>query len=293
MKKLLVFLVVALFALVLSGCYLWAAVDPSEVGVQLDDGISISRVVGSGRYNSGGWYSSMRIVDLSVKTIQWEDPDLVTSDKQPIGLKLALSYHRSPNTECVTKMYKTYNAELFDNKRLETLVVSRIPNSAKENTAKLTLDQMLTARAEFAGSLTEDIGSELNKVCVVLDTVQVANIAPDEGYMAKLKQKAQVIQDREIAAESVKTAEENVKKTKAETEIQLELARRQNLINQELAKTYDISDRYYELTRLDKIASIMAAGTNAKWVFVPQGSGLSFIDAGDGNLVPVPSAPTK
>jgi hypothetical protein len=286
-------LLLVVLSLMLSGCYWQQSIDPSQVGVKLDDGISISGIVGPGRYSAGGWYSSMREVDISVKTTEWEDPDLVTSDKQPIGLKLALSYHRNPSDACVKQMYETYNSELFDNARLDTLVKSRVPNSAKDNTAKMTLDQMLFGREAFALALTQSVDIEMAKICVILDTVQVANIGADPGYMEKLKQKAQVIQDREIAVESVKTAEENLKKTKAETEIQLELARRQNAMNQELAKTYELNENYFKLEQLKLIREIVAAGGGStKWVFVPEDSNLSFIDSGGTDIVPVPPTTT-
>jgi uncharacterized membrane protein YqiK len=281
----LLVVLVVFAALMLGGCYWNSGVDPSEVGVQLDDGINISRVVGPGRYSNGGWYAGIRNVDVSVNSTEWEDNDLVTSDKQPIGLKLSLSYHRNPDTTCIVNMYKTYNRELFDKKALESLVKSRVPNAAKDNTVKMTLDQMLFGRESFADSLRKSIRQETDQICVVLDTVQIANIAADKGYMDKLKQKAQVIQDREIAQESVKTAEQNVLKTKAETEIQLELARRQNLVNSELAKTYEKSPQYYELEKLKLLKDVM--GPNAKFVFIPEGSSLSFIESADGKIIPV------
>lgn len=275
-----------LMALSLSSCYWQAQVNANEIGVQLDDGVSISRVVGPGRYDNGGWYAGIKNVNVSPITVNWKDPDLVTSDKQPIGLELNITFHRNPVSESVSKMFSTYNSELFDNKALQNLVVSRVPNSAKSNTAKLTLDQMLTDRNEFASALSTDISAELARIGVVLDTVQVANISPDKAYMDKLSQKAQVIQDREIAAESVKTAEENLKKTKAETEIQVELARRENAVKAEQSKVYETNPYAFKLEMMDKYAQIF--GNNSKVFFIPEGSNLSIIDS-NGNVVPVPA----
>jgi hypothetical protein len=287
-SKFLIVMLLAIFgSLLFSGCYWQSSVDGSEIGLKLDDGISITSVVGPGRYDNLGWYAGLRIVDTSVKTTEWSDASLVTSDKQPISLKLAISYHRNPSDEAIRQMYSTYNRELFDDGALASLVASRVPNSAKNNTAKMTLDQLLFGREAFAKNVTAELSAELAKVGQILDSVQVADIGADEGYMNKLKQKAQVIQDREIAQESVKTAQENLKKTQAETEIQLELASRQNKMNQELAKVYENNPQFFELKRLEALQGVI--GPNAKIVFVPEGSSLSVINS-DGNtsVVPVP-----
>jgi uncharacterized membrane protein YqiK len=288
-SKLLVIVLLALIgSFLMSGCYWQASVDGSEVGLVLNNGISIDSVVGPGRYdNPFGWYAKLKIIDTSVKTVEWTDASLVTSDKQPISLKLAISYHRNSSEEVVRQMYSTYNRELFDDGALATLVASRVPNSAKNNTAKMNLDQLLFGREDFANNLNKELSKELMRVGVVLDTVQVADIGADEGYMAKLKQKAQVIQDREIAQESVKTAEQNLLKTRAESEIQIELAKRQNEVNKELAKVYEGNARFYELKRLEALEKVL--GPNAKIVFIPEGSPLSVINSESGtNVVPVP-----
>jgi hypothetical protein len=285
-KFLMVMLLAILGSFLFSGCYWQSTVDGSEVGLVLNNGISITEVVGPGRYDNTGWYSRLRTVDTSVKTTEWSDASLVTSDKQPISLKLALSYHRNTSQETVRQMYGTYNRELFDDGALATLVASRVPNSAKNNTAKMNLDQLLFGRDDFASNLNKELSKELAKVGVILDTVQVADIGADEGYMNKLKEKARIMQDSEMAKESVKTAEQNLLKTQAESKIQLELAKRQNEMNKELAKVYENNERFFELKRLEALEKVI--GPNAKIVFVPEGSSLSVINADGTNVVPVP-----
>jgi len=278
-KKIYVVLLAMIAMFLLNGCYWRKEVQANQIGIHLSDGISFSGTYGPGRYSDGGWFADLRRVDVSVITVDWEDPSLVTKDKQPIGLKLSLSFRRSGLTDDISSAFSKYNSELFDNNRLVNLVFSRVPDVVKEATAQLTLDQMLFERSQLASTIREPLKLELIDVYVELVSVNITDIAVDPDYEAKLKEKARVIQDREIAQESVRTAEENLKRTQAETEIQLELARRENLVNQELARVYELNDRFFELKRLELLRNVF--GENDKIIFVPQGSDLSVITMQD------------
>jgi hypothetical protein len=275
-------LVVILFT---SGCYWNYGIGSSEVGIQLDDGISVSSVVQPGRYTNGGFYAEMRTVDLTIKTVIWNDPSLVTSDKQPIGLTLGLSYRRMGDTDSVKTMYNSYRNELFDDNALQTLVFSRVPDVAKGAANRYSIDQLI-GRVGVDQLIMDELKVELEKVNVSLVSVQIQDVAVDPGYLEKLSEKAQVILQREMAIEQVQTAEQNLLKEQAQTEIDLEIARRQNLINQELAKTYELNDRYFQLKRLELLQNVF--GVNDKIVFVPEGSDLSVIlNDSEENVVPV------
>jgi uncharacterized membrane protein YqiK len=282
-NKLFLIVFALVMSMMFSGCYFQSQVEANQVGIKLDDGVSISEIVGSGRYN-GGYYSELKRVDISNKTFEWQDPDLLTKDNQPIGLALAITYARLSDSESITAAYTKYQRELFDDEAMQRLIISRIPDVAKANTKKLTLEQMLGDRNMFAGEIKKDLTAELSAIYADLVTVQVTNIGVDQGYMDKLKLKSQVVLDREVAVEAALTAQERVKQTKAESEIEYELARRSNEINRIKAETFDTSERYYNLEYLTRLGSVI--GDNDKFFFVPEGSPLSVV-TGNGEIIPV------
>jgi regulator of protease activity HflC (stomatin/prohibitin superfamily) len=267
-----------------------ASVESNQVAVRLNDGVTVSSVVGPGRYGNGSWYADIQIIDVSIKTETWNDPSLVTADNQPIGLTLTISYKRMSDSENVTKMFNMYRSEATNDESFKNLVFSRIPDVAKGVTAGMTLDQMLRDRGSLASKIDEQLSSELKSVYGELVTVQVTDIAPDPSYMAKLNEKASAIADREVAQERAKTAVETLAQAKAETEIKLELARRENLVNQELAKVYQQNVNFYNLKRLELLREII--GPNDKLIFVPEGSTLSIIE-GMNNKEVVPVTPAQ
>lgn len=286
MKKYSVLIMFVLLSMMLSSCYWNKQIESNEVGLVLSDGVNVSSVNGPGRYSAGGWYSELQPIDTSIKTSEWQDTSLVTSDNQPIGLKLSISYRRSSNSDMIKGMFVNYRKEALSDDEFMKLVMSRLPDVAKNATAQRTLNTMLKERSSLANSIQTEFTDELKAIYGELVTVQILDIAIDPEYEAKLKQKAQVILDRDIAKESVTTAEQNFLKTKAETEIQLELARRQNLINQEMAKTFELNSRYFELERLKLLSTII--GDNDKLIFVPAGSSLNIIESmSDEKIVPV------
>jgi hypothetical protein len=307
--KSFVFILLALITVMSSSaCYWQKSVSPSEVGLQLNDGISISSVVGAGRYDGGGWYSSLWVVDIAALNVDWEDPDLVTLDKQPIGLKLAITYQRSSQTDKIKHAFSVYRREIFDNAALASLVASRVPEVAKDTTSRYTLDQMLGIAGTVDGKLVQSdsgrlkvgkdifdgLQKKLDEIDVVLLNVQVANIAPDAAYMQKLKDKAAAIINREIAKEQTTTLAETLKQAKAQTDVDLEVARRQNLVNEEIAKVYTGNPQFFQLKMMEAAKGVF--GDKDKIVFVPAGSPLSFVDLGNYSstapvVVPQPVAP--
>lgn len=294
MKRILLVLGIVIATLFSTGCYVNSEVQSNQIGLQLNDGVNISAVVGAGRYSQWGWFSDLVKINGSALTVTWEDPDLVTNDKQPIGLKLAVTYKRKTDSNSVTKMFATYRAESLDDKALNALVNSRIPDPAKQVTTQYTLDQMLgidaagVGRQKVASDIKTLLEKNLNDVFVDLLTVQIVNIQPDTTYLDKLKEKAQAQIDKEIAATTTLTLAEKLNQQKAQTNIDLEIARRQNLVNEEMGKAYKDSPEVFKLKLIEAYKGMF--GPADKVVFIPENSSLSIImNASSGNVVPVPA----
>jgi regulator of protease activity HflC (stomatin/prohibitin superfamily) len=287
----------------LSGCFWNQQVETSQVGLLLPDGVTVQSVVAEGRYTNMGWYAELAVIDVSAKTLEWEDPDLVTHDKQPIGLRLAVTYSRRRDRESILLMWDTYRGEASSDELLQRQVETRIPGVAKTVTVRYTLDEMLGvegAVVEGVGAaepgrerVTEDmftmLSPQLEECGIQLLDIRISNIAPDPQYLEKLQEKARANVEREVAMQRTAQLQEQLKQEKAQTEIALEIARRENQVNEELARVYEKSSQYFELERLTRLSEVI--GSSDKIYFVPQGTDLTLILGGEAeqNVVPVPT----
>ncbi len=294
MRKIVVLLALAALPLLLGGCFWNEQVEANETGLILGDGVSIQSIVGPGRYTNWGWFAELAKVDTSAKTVEWEDPDLWTSDKQPVAFKVGVTYRRKPDAESVRHVWTIYNGEARDDKALAQQVLNRIPRVAKAVTTKFNLDQMLgteggieQGRSELQKEMAGLLNAELAEFDVELLDIGVNNIGADQEYMDQLKQKAVAKIAAEVATQRTSQLQEQLKQEQAQTNIALEIARRENSVAEEKAKVYSLSPQAYELKRLELLADVI--GSNDKVYFVPQGSDLTLILGGQGQqVVPIP-----
>ena len=289
--------VAVLFMLPLTtGCYFRVTVHPNEMGVRMSGG-KISEIVGPGIYD-GGLYASMEIIDVSNKTTTWQDPALVTRDKQPIGLLLGMSYARKRDADSIRLMFERYRSESTSDEALATLVQNRVPRVAKSVTAKFSLNEMLgiegrtqveaaaLGRELVSNEILELLKPELAEFGVELSDVGVNDIAPDKQYLDALSAKAKASVDAEVAVEKTKQLVEQVKQEEAQTKVSVEIARRENLVAEEKAKVYALSPEAYELKRLELLQGVV--GDKPQFWFVPQGTDLSLLLSNQqGQVVPI------
>lgn len=280
-------LVVSLFAL--TGCY-FTDVQSSEVGIETERGaITADGIKAPGGHQSINPFAELHTIDVSAKTLEWQDPDLVTRDKQPIGVSIAVTFARKRDRDSITLMWNQYRSEAIDDTLLIQQVNNRIPAVVKTVTARYTLDQLLgtddnagSGTATGRGVVTTDLFTllqpELEEFGVELLDVRVSNFQPDQAYLDLLKEKAQVGLEQEIAQQRTLQLGEQLNQEQAQTEIELEKARRENQVNQELSRVYDTSDRYYELERLRLLQNVI--GDSDKLYFIPEGADLTLILSG-------------
>lgn len=276
MKKYLVLFV--LVSVLLSGCYWNTEIDEAEVGLIMSDGVKVDRVAYAGRYTDMGRWATIVQVKTSNVSAVWEDPDLVTKDKQPIGFKVELSFARARDSESVITMWQKYRSEATDDNALTALVLARIPSIAKAITTKYSLDEMLGIggdidRQQVESELYDMLAESLKEVGIELRSATIANIAPAQSYMNLLQEKANAAIRVEVAKETSKMLVEELAQEKAQTDIDLEKARRANLVAEEQAKVFEQSDRAYELERLSLLADLL--GPSDKVYFVPEGADIT------------------
>jgi len=291
--------VLILSALFSSGCYLWEDIQSSQVGLKMGDGVKVDEVVGPGVYSDLGALAGLKEIDVSAKTKDWTDTDLVTEDKQPIGVTVAVTFARKRDTESVLYMWDRYRQEARDDSALERMVLNRLPSVAKDTTASYSLDELIgtvqsttaerTGRTAVNKSLFDRFKPELDNFGVELLDIRFSNFAPHPQYLNSLNEKAQVSLQKEISVQKTAQLAEQLKQEVAQTSIELEQARRGNEVAEERNKVFAQSPQAYELERLKLLKGVV--GDNAKIYFVPQGTDLTLFLSGDtGIATPIPAA---
>lgn len=295
MKKMIYLAVISVLSLLcMTGCYYNSSIGTNEVGLQMDDGVSINQVVGPGRYTNLGWYANITSIDTSSHSLVWEDSDVWTSDKQVVSFSASVTYARKSDEQSVRKMWKEYNAAARDDQQLDQLVRSRIPRIVKQISTQMTLDEMLGIaqsdknRTTLQSDIEILLTSELGNCGVELIDFGVNNIGVDPVYQSKMQEKSTAAIEIELAEQKAKQLEKQMEQEKAQTDIDLEIARRANLVAEENAKVFEQSKEAYELKRLELLKDIL--GDSDKVYFIPEGTDITLFLGNEvaGTPVPIP-----
>lgn len=294
-KKIILLVMLACLMASMTGCYFKKEVGTNEVGVEMSDGTSITSVVGPGRYTNMSWYAGMRVYDGSSKTIQWVDNDVWTSDKQVISFASSVTYARKTDEASVRQMWKDYNAAAVSDQALEVLVRTKIPEAVKQISTTLKLDQMLGIaddghnRTTLKNAIVAILKASLDQCGVTLIDFTVDNVGVDEAYKSKMQEKATAGLEADLAEQKKHQLEIQLDQEKAQTDIDLEKARRQNLVAEEQAKVYQESPEAYELARLRAMKDLL--GASDKVYFIPDGSDITLFFGGNTGSSGVPMVP--
>lgn len=284
-KLLLALLVISVM---LSGCYYKKEVKSGEIGILSADGVSLTGVTGTGRFSNGGWYADIHIINIEPRIVIWSDPSLVSRDKQPLSLTVTVTYRRTDDPEEIRRLWGRLNDLFMNDDVLEKMMLSRIPRAAKAVTTEYSLDEMLgiavgsSGRAGMQDAIKAMLSESSKDVGIVIDDVGVNDIGVDEGYMQRLREKADAQAAVEVSVQRTLMLEEQLRQEKAQSEIALEVARRDNQVAMERAKVLQVSEEAYQIERLKAMATIF--GANDKLVFVPQGTDLSLLFNAEGFL---------
>ena len=285
-------MVLLMVALMSTGCFgtiVKVAVDTAEMGVIKSDGVTIDELVGAGRYSDSALHASIHTFPLDAYTTDWNDPSLLTGDKQPIGLVLQITYKRTSDPALIKELWPTYSHLFTNDDALREMVLSKVPEAAKTVTVSQTLDEMLgirdgevdmsVGRDKLKTGIEEILAPRLLKFGCVLVEVNITDIAPSEGYLALLEEKAQTQIQLELSTARTGQLAEQLKQEVAQTNIDVEIASRENKVAQEQAKVYETSEAMFRLRELELTAQ--AIGDNDKIFFVPEGSNITMLLTGD------------
>lgn len=278
-KRITLAVLLVLATLFCCSCYYNAEIESSEVGVLMDDGVSVTDVVGAGRYSKMKWYADIEAMDISTKKIVLEIEDVSTSDKQTVGVEVMAEVARKSDEESVRNLWKNYNAVAKKDEHLTALVQDLLRSPVNKVSTQMTVDEMLgvaesdKTRATMENDIFALLSPLLESRGIALNAFQVMNISVDPQYQAKLQEKSTAAIEIELAEQKAKQLEKQLEQEQAQTEIDLEKARRANLVAEEEAKVYETSKEAYELKRLELMKNML--GDSDKVYFIPEGADIT------------------
>lgn len=301
MKKWIVFI---LGALVATGCYWNDEVATNQVGVQLNEN-KIESVVGAGVYTDMGFYAELKTMDVDTLTFSVEDPEVLTKDNQPVGVKITIQARRKSDDEAVRNFFTNWSS-LTINENLINTISATAREGIKNGTRGYTLTDLLNDRNGLAQAIRAALEGDVDKYSVEIINVTVENISISESYRQILEQTAnlnaqvdqekrrqdlinqQALNDVLEQEQRVVVAQAQLEAEQAETDVQVEIAQRAGEVTAASNQVYADNVQAYELEKLRLLKELFGDRTV---YFIPEGTDLTtFFNAPPGVL---PAAPAE
>lgn len=262
----------------------------------------IVNVVGPGMY-SGGALAEIKVINVDALTFSVEDPEVLTSDNQAIGLKVTIQARRKSDKDSVMNLMTNWST-LTDDGNFVNTVAATAREGMKNGVRSFTLDKLLDDRNGLANNIKDQLEQDSEKYSAEIINVTIENVAPSAEYMKALNDKALLRVNTEVEvqrqslinqqaandilqAEKSKTVlEKQLDVQKAQTAIDVEIAQREGKKVAAAQQVYTDNPQAFELKRLELIQRMFGTGTV---YFIPEGTDLTqFFNTTGTNIVPVP-----
>lgn len=257
----------------LSGCYINDEVGTNQVGIQLDQN-KIVDIVDPGVYSDWGLWSDLKVVDVDTLTFSVEDPEVLTKDNQAVGVKITIQARRKNDDDSIENLLTKWSL-LVNNDALIATISATAREGMKNGTRGYTLTELLDDRNGLADAIRTQLELDSAKYSVEIINVTVENIAPSVSYMEILSQtanlKAQTDQEKRRQdlinqqasndileqEQRVKVANAQVLAEQAETDVQVEIAKRAGEVVKASNQVYVDNPQAFELERLRLLKDVL------------------------------------
>lgn len=241
-----VILVVILLAVSSQFFYLFEKVNEQEVGVQFQSG-RIKNVVGPGVYSDVGLFVDMERVSSQAIPFSVTDEEIITRDKQRIGLVVSGDVFR-PNLaqkEVVQSLWAQYRGIYLDDELARTRVQDLAKQAMKVCVGDRTFDDNIIGTARDA--LRACIDEELNKLADNFG-LRIENVVVPEVILSPEVQVAldAIVQSR---LETEKAAQDRLR---AEAQAEAEQARQEGEIRVEQSRLQEQTKQQTTLAQLEQ-----------------------------------------
>lgn len=244
---LVVLLIIASILLSFSSqfAYFFAKVDQNEVGVQFRSG-SIYNIVGPGVYTDIGLFVEIKRVSSQAVSFTVRDEEIITSDKQRIGLVVSGDIFR-PNLaqkDLLQRYWAQYSPLYLDDSLLRNRVSDLARQSMKVCIGERKFDDAIigTARDELRACVDDELsklaanfGLQIENVVVpevvlspevqlALDSIVQSRLATEKAAQDRLKAEAEAAAEQARQEGEIRVAQSRIQE---ETRQQITLARLQ------------------------------------------------------------------
>lgn len=243
-----VILIVAVILLIFSSnfYYMFERVEEQEVGVQFESG-RIVNVVGPGVYSAFGFYVELRKISSQAIPFTIEDQEIITKDKQRIGLVVSGDIFR-PNLaqkDILLDKWAEYRNIFLD----DTLAQSRVQAMAQQAMKVCVGDRNFddnvvgTARDELRNCIDTELSDLASNFGLQIENVVVPNVMLSPEVQAALDA---IVQSR-LATE--KAAQDRLK---AQAEASAEQARQEGEIRVQQSRIQEEAKQQTTLAQLEQ-----------------------------------------
>lgn len=245
---LVVVAVVAIILLVFSSnfYYLFERVEEQEVGVQFESG-RIVDVVGPGVYSDFGFYVELRKISSQAIPFSIEDQEIITKDKQRIGLVVSGDIFR-PNLaqkDILLDKWAEYRNVYLDDQLAQSRVQALAQQAMKVCVGDRNFDDNVvgTARDELRNCIDSELSDLAANFGLQIENVVVPNVMLSPEVQAALDA---IVQSR-LATE--KAAQD---KLKAQAEASAEQARQEGEIRVQQSRIQEEAKQQTILAQLEQ-----------------------------------------
>jgi hypothetical protein len=238
--------VVVIFSFAGNFFYVMERVAPEEVGVQFRSG-RIHEVVGPGLYSDFGLFVNIERVSTQAIPFKVTDPELITSDKQRIGVTVSGDIFRPglEKRDVLRRLWPQYRGIYLQN----DLAVARVEDLAKQSmkvcVGERTFDQAIIgqARDDLRACIDTELDELVSKFGINVDNLVVPEVVISEAVQAALDA---IVQSR---LETEKAAQDELK---AQAEAAAEQARQEGEIRVEQSRIQEQTRQQTQLAELEK-----------------------------------------
>lgn len=235
-------LVLALFSFLGRFMYFLEVVEEQEIGVRLSNGkikAGEDGIVGPGVYSDFGIQVNIQRISLQAVPFEVTDPEIITADKQRIGLVVNGDIFRPQDKDRIRTLWSQYRGLYTDDQQILNRITSFARQSMKVCVGDRTFDDNIIGTARDA--LRACVDTELNELAGELG-ITVENVSVPEVILSPEVQTAldAIVQSRlatEKAAQDqlLREAEAAAEQARQQGEIRVEQSRLQEQTRQQTA----------------------------------------------------------
>ncbi|MCP4539082.1 MAG: hypothetical protein GY832_18255 [Chloroflexi bacterium] len=233
-----VFVILGVLLLVLGQhFYFLSRVNQQEVGVQFRGG-KIHAVVGPGVYSDVALYAELKRVSSEAVSFSVEDPEVITSDRQRVGLRVSGDVFRPDFSQSglLRELWPKYQGLYLSDDALRNRVSDLALQAMKACVGDRTFNDNVigASRDELGTCIDENINILAQNLGLIVRNVTVPNVILSAEVQASLDAITKSLMDTQLALQDAVKAKEQSAADQAREEgaIRVELARQQEEMRQ-------------------------------------------------------------